>query len=119
MLAIEKLRAICQQMREYRLERHPRPRARDFFDIHELVTNAGVRFGTAENLSLARAIFGAKQVPLALIAAIGDHREFHRPDWPAVEASAGAGLRTFDFYFDFVVAETGALESLWIEKPPV
>jgi hypothetical protein len=119
MLAIEKLRAICQQMPEYPLERHPHPRARDFFDIHELVANAGVRFGSAENLALTTAIFAAKQVPVYLIPSIQDYREFHRPDWDAVRSSAGAAIRSFDFYFDFVVAESGVLEPLWIEEPPI
>lgn len=118
MLAIEKLRAICQQMPEYRLARHAHPRARDFFDIHELVTNAGVRFGAVENLPVTRAMFAAKKVPLTLIPRIREHREFHRPDWPAVEASVGVRPRTFDYYFDFVVAEADALESLWVEQPP-
>ncbi len=119
MLAIEKLRAICQQMPEYRLERHPHPRARDFFDIHELVTNAGVRLGADDNLPLTQAVFGAKQVPLALIPRIKDHREFHRPDWPAVESSVAVQPRPFDYYFDFVVGEADALKPLWIEEPPV
>jgi predicted nucleotidyltransferase component of viral defense system len=119
MIAVEKLRAICQQMPEYRPERHPHPRARDFFDIHELVENAGVRFSTVENLALTKAIFGAKNVPFELIPRIIQYREFHRPDWPAVEASVNMPLRSFDFYFEFVVAETKALKSLWIEDAPL
>ena len=34
MIAIEKLRAICQQMPEYALQRRPSARARDFYDIY-------------------------------------------------------------------------------------
>ena len=34
MLAVEKLRAICQQMPEYTRRVNPRARARDFYDIH-------------------------------------------------------------------------------------
>jgi Nucleotidyl transferase AbiEii toxin, Type IV TA system len=39
MIAIEKLRAICQQMPEYVLRKHSVPRARDFYDIYETVSN--------------------------------------------------------------------------------
>ncbi len=88
MLATEKLRAICQQMSEYKRRRHPTPRARDFFDIHELVLKAGVRFGAAEQLELTRRVFAAKDVPLLLISYVSNQREFHRPDWPAVQASS-------------------------------
>ena len=42
MIAAEKLRAICQQMPEYPQRRHPAPRPRDFYDIHAIVTVAGV-----------------------------------------------------------------------------
>ncbi len=57
MIVIEKLRAICQQMPEYRPRRHPRPRARDFYDIHAVIMNAGVRLADPENMELARQIF--------------------------------------------------------------
>jgi hypothetical protein len=96
MIAVEKLRAICQQMPEYTLRRRPQPRARDFFDIHELIVNANVCFGSPENLALAERIFAAKRVPLELIPRIAAQREFHRPDWPAVQASVPAQLKTFD-----------------------
>lgn len=115
MIVIEKLRAICQQMPEYTRRRHPQPRARDFYDIHAVVTNAGVRLVDAENIELARQIFSVKDVPLSLIGRISEHREFHRPDWPAVIASVARPLEEFDFYFDFVVTEISALHSLWIE----
>src|SRR6266704_4408477 len=43
MIAAEKLRALCQQMPEYKQRRNPAPRPRDFYDIHAVVTHAGVR----------------------------------------------------------------------------
>ena len=80
MIAIEKLRAICQQMPEYSLGTHS-ARARDFYDIHRIVTNNEIDLTTTVNLALVRAIFGAKEVPLqALLNEISKHREFHRPD---------------------------------------
>jgi len=114
MITIEKLRAICQQMPDYRHLRHPGvPRARDFYDIHLLVETAKVDIAT--NLDLVRNVFAAKDVPLSLLAKIGEHREFHRPDWPAVITSAGHAVKDFDFYFEFVLAEVAKLKSLWVE----
>jgi hypothetical protein len=108
MIAIEKLRAICQQMPEYTLGTHS-ARARDFYDIHRIVTNNNIDLTTAANLALVRSIFAAKGVPAALLNEISKHREFHRPDWPAVEASISGEHDTFDSYFDFVVELAGKI----------
>jgi hypothetical protein len=62
---------------------------------------------------LALAIFAAKEVPLGLVANIAREREFHRTDWPSVEATVSERLRKFDYYFDAVVKETAKLKSLW------
>ncbi|MFN0169287.1 MAG: nucleotidyl transferase AbiEii/AbiGii toxin family protein [Bryobacteraceae bacterium] len=87
MIALEKVRAICQQMEEYTLSRTTRaPRARDFYDIHTVVTKTGFRFDSAESTELLKAIFAAKEVPLPLMGKISEQREFHRTDWPSVQA---------------------------------
>ncbi|MGA8409982.1 MAG: nucleotidyl transferase AbiEii/AbiGii toxin family protein [Candidatus Acidiferrales bacterium] len=113
MIAIEKLRAICQQMAEYPLRRYSTPRARDFYDIHSTVTARGVNLGTSESADLVRNIFAAKDVDLGLLPKIKEYREFHRQDWPAVELTVSGDLKPFDFYFDFVVAQTELLKALW------
>ena len=113
MIAIEKLRAVCQQMPEYTLNRNPSPRARDFFDIHLIVSKTGVKLTSVENLELARQIFAAKEVPTALLAKIEGFREFHRPDWESVRTSTTGTLQTFDYYFDFVVRLVASMKSLW------
>jgi len=113
MLAVEKLRAICQQMPEYKLIGNPRPRARDFYDIHLIGTQAGVELNSSGCLDLIPAIFIAKDVPLRLISQIPNQREFHRPDWPAVQASVLGKLDEFDYYFDFVVRQTSSLKIPW------
>ena len=114
MIAVEKLRAICQQMPAYTLRRHPQARARDFFDIHQLATKAGVRFADSENIVLLKRIFDAKRVPVELIRRIPYEREFHRHDWPSVEASVSGRLESFDYYFDFVVDQAKELEALGV-----
>jgi hypothetical protein len=113
MIAIEKLRAICQQMAEYPMRRHPAPRARDFYDIFATITGVGVILNSAENLELVRNIFSAKVVDLRLIPRIELHREFHRQDWPSVELTTSGALESFDYYFDFVVEQTKLLKTLW------
>lgn len=111
MMAFEKLRAICQQMPEYELRRNPRPRARDFYDIHAIVTAGGIDVTDAENVELVRNIFAAKSVPLSLIRNIKNARDYHAVDWPAVEQSVSGEIREFDFYFDFVVGLAERLEA--------
>ena len=116
MIAIEKTRAICQQMEEYApTGKTKRARARDFFDIHSIVTKTGFQFGAPENLALAKAIFSAKQVPFSLLGKVKDQREFHRADWPGVRNAVIEPLKEFDFYFDFVVREIEPLHALWME----
>jgi len=115
MLVIEKLRAICQQMPEYKQRRHRQPRARDFYDIHSLTVNAEVNLAHPTHADLVRSVFAAKEVPVRLLSTIADQREFHRPDWPAVQLSVGEQLQEFDFYFDFVIEQTALLKPLWVE----
>ena len=115
MIIVEKLRAICQQMPEYEPRVHSTARARDFYDIHLVMTSSNLRFTNPDCIELIPPIFQAKKVPLHLIAKISEQREFHRPDWPAVRASVPAKLEEFDFYFDFVVEQTLPLKSLWEE----
>lgn len=103
MLAVEKLRAICQQMPEYEHRRNPRPRARDFYDIHAIVTAGQIQVTEADNLELVRNIFAAKDVPLALIGNIKNTRDYHVVDWPAVQQEVSGDLEEFDFYFAFVI----------------
>jgi hypothetical protein len=69
MIAVEKLRALCQQMDQYEpTGRTKRPRARDFFDIYTIVTKTGFRFESPESRNLLEAIFAAKEVPIALLS---------------------------------------------------
>jgi hypothetical protein len=120
MIAIEKLRAICQQMPAYEQSRTQSARARDFFDIHLIVAATGTNLGSAENVALARHIFAAKEVPPQLLQSIAEQREFHRPDWDSVRMSTSQEqLKDFDFYFDFVLDQVLLLHTLWDEHPPL
>ncbi len=115
MLAIEKIRAICQQMPEYRARVAKTARARDFYDIHAIIEESKIDLADRGNLELAIQIFAAKEVPLELMGLTEKYREFHRQDWPSVEATVAEDLKPFDFYFDFVLGVVKKLESLWIK----
>jgi predicted nucleotidyltransferase component of viral defense system len=116
MIVIEKLRAICQQMPGYLLNPAKRGRARDFYDIHLLVTAKGIDLTTNENVKLLREIFQAKDVPLDLLGSIRDDHEIHRIDWPSVRDSVSPRLGEFDYYVDFVSGEVARiLEALRVE----
>jgi hypothetical protein len=120
MIAIEKLRAICQQMPQYPLNRTPCARARDFFDIHLIVSETDANLASADNKDLLGHIFGAKDVPLNLLQLIAEQREFHRPDWDSVRLSiAQDSLEEFDFYFDFVLGQVALLKAFGDVESPV
>jgi hypothetical protein len=109
MMVCEKLRAICQQMPEYgtvvKRKRLGSPRARDFLDIHTLVTERHLELSAVENQQLLRRIFHAKRVPMSLLKLIAKYRPFHSENFPAVKDTVkpGVKLEPFDFYFDFVL----------------
>ena len=115
MLVAEKLRAICQQMPEYGpVVKRSRPgsaRARDFLDIHTLITHFKLDMTAPKNLNLIRLVFEAKRVPLELIGKIEGFREFHTPDFKSVidTVKPGVLLQDFDFYFDFVLHQAAKL----------
>ena len=69
-------------------------------------------------MELVRHMFSVKDVPLSLLAEIREHREFHRPGWPAVELAVNGPMQTFDFYVDFVQEQAAKLQSLWIVDAP-
>ena len=115
MLAIEKIRAICQQMPEYPIRAAKTARARDFYDIYVIIEESKINLSDRENLELVRQIFAAKEVPVELMGLTEKYREFHQQDWPSVEATADQKLEPFDFYFDYVLSVLKKLESLWIK----
>jgi predicted nucleotidyltransferase component of viral defense system len=123
MIVCEKVRAICQQMPAYRklVRSHSaRPRARDFFDIHFLMTRSAVDLREAVARETLRRMFEAKRVPLALLGRISEEREYHRENFASVRATVAAThlVEGFDFYVDFLVERLRPLEACWIKEAP-
>lgn len=112
----EKLRAICQQMPEYRglVRKRLAGRARDFVDIHAVREAYLVNFENPAFRQLVARVFAAKRVPLGLLARLNEYRDDHRADFTAVQATvvAGVALEDFDFYVDYLVRACAALEPL-------
>jgi predicted nucleotidyltransferase component of viral defense system len=115
MVAIEKLRAICQQLPQYSLRGYSTPRARDFYDIYRIIDGCGIDLTSPQNLALISPIFAAKDVPLEFLHFIVDQRDFHRADWDAVVNSVNEKLRDYDYYFDFVVEITKQLQAAGVK----
>ena len=113
-IAAEKLRALCQQRPDYATSGRS-ARARDFYDIHAMVTQGPLDIAAPENTAVLRHVFAAKNVPLELLVRLDEDREFHRVDWDSVRDSvAREPINNFDFYFDFVLAEVMRLKTLGV-----
>jgi hypothetical protein len=110
MIVFEKLRAICQQLPDYKniLPSHsPRARARDFYDIELIMQQFQIDPDTPENKALIAHIFEAKRVPLSFIRQIRDHLSLHADDWNSVQDTVPPGetLQPFTYYTDYVLGK--------------
>jgi len=108
MLAIEKLRALCQQIAEYKEIIHTATRtsrARDFYDIYNLAESFSLDFSSTENIQLVKNIFEAKKVPLYFICKVKDEYDFHEGSWESVLQTVRQSeeMKPFDFYFKYVL----------------
>ena len=108
MLVLEKLRAICQQIPEYRkiVKSHPpSARARDFFDIYTITKQFPIDMNNQRTKDLLTAIFDIKKVPLDYLHQVSNHRDFHRRDFASLKDTvrSGVDLKDFDYYFDYVM----------------
>jgi len=118
MVVIEKLRAICQQMEEYRLivRTNRRPRAKDFFDIYTIVEGwkTPIDLYEPENVEMLKEVFNIKKVPLEFLGSIVNEREFHRDSFNNVKDTvSGLRIETYDYYFDYVLKLVEPLSYLW------
>ena len=118
MIVCEKLRAICQQMPEYgpvvKRNRPGASRARDFIDIHSLMSARKINLTARQNRELLSQVFAAKRVSLSLLRKVEQYREFHRTSYAAVvdTVKADVTLKGFDFYVNFVLELIKQLEPL-------
>lgn len=105
MILVEKIRALCQTMKEYKeivTSANPKKRARDLYDIwkiNESFSNLKI------DKELFQNIFAAKQVPMAFLNKLEDLREHNRSDWDVVKQTINTSedLKHYDFYFDYLL----------------
>lgn len=109
MILIEKLRALCQQMKEYPNRTKKTARAKDFYDIYVLDAHYGIAKKCAADPDpfklLVKNIFGIKSVPVELLYKLEDYRDYHEQDFQSVQNSVidSGGLKPFTFYFDYAI----------------
>jgi hypothetical protein len=100
LLAMEKLRAICQQHPDYRF-RSSKNRARDFYDIYTLCSQMDEGFIRRCRKHLP-AVFTAKDVPLSLLKSLWDvdFLSVQRSGFVQVADSTKGIVRDFDVYVE-------------------
>lgn len=106
MIVFEKLRSICQQMKEYKYRKTTATaRARDFFDIYTVLSNfTEINIVSDENLALMKNVFSAKDVPLKLLKYVKDYKDFHELDFSSLKDTikSDVSLKDYDYYFEYV-----------------
>ncbi len=118
LIALEKLRALCQQLEAYGLTKRT-PRPRDVYDVHAILTDGGVDLTNQDNRALMKEVFAAKGVHPRLLLSLQHEREFHRAGWPAVLDTVPADRnQSFDEYFDFTLRLIARLEALGVVNAP-
>ena len=107
MIICEKLRAICQQHPDYqpvvnRDGRGVSSRAKDFFDIHDLMSKFDVSLPGCEDL--INKIFAAKKVDVKLLSKLDDVKDLHQESHGLLEKTLPSDydLQSFEYYFAFV-----------------
>ena len=119
MIVCEKLRALCQQMPAYgpiiKRERPGSARARDFVDIYTLVSQLSLDIDSEKVQQILTDMFAIKKVPLSFLGHIAQFKDFHRQDFPAVQATmaVNADTQSFDFYFEYALGLIETLKPLW------
>jgi len=123
LIVAEKFRALCQQTQRYcdLLERSPRARAQDFFDIRLLIERHSIDVEADQFLDLARAVFDAKRVDGSLLKELEGTRELHRPDYVKLSqtVSPGVKLLSYDEYFDGTLSLAFKIHARWEVNPPL
>lgn len=99
LLVAEKIRAICQQHPDYPYG-SLKNRARDFYDVYQLVRKYRSPQFHLELKSELPKVFAAKQVDLALLRKIFDpgFLSFQASHFSSVETSVSGKTEPFDFY---------------------
>jgi hypothetical protein len=109
MIIYEKIRAICQQLKEYSdyVKTNRTPRARDFYDIHTIIKKRPETENdlySMNNLNILREMFKIKRVPLNFLNKINLDRDYHKDNFYSVKDTIFKKdeIKDFEYYFDYV-----------------
>lgn len=115
MIVIEKLRALCQSIPEYKeivSTARVKGRARDFYDIWNICNQYEVTITSESNQNLISEIFAAKRVPISFLDLLPQYKDLQRENWKSVEDTLISENKGFDFYFDYVMQMVNQIKSL-------
>jgi len=112
LIVFEKVRALAQKLPEYYTDvlqqtklraEDDRARARDFYDIYEIMENYPVNLETEDSKETLRHVFEAKRVPPEYLRRIRSMEEIHRQGYGAVSDTISNREKDkgFDFYFQY------------------
>jgi hypothetical protein len=90
-----------------------RPRPRDCYDIHTVMTGEAIDLATPEHVALLRDIFAIKQVPLRLLGQLDAYRDYHAVGFEAVRDTVAGEVKPFSAYADFVRDVIRTLQPFW------
>lgn len=113
LLILEKLRALCQQHPDYPYGKR-KNRARDYFDIDQLVRKHRSKELYEEMRRLLPDVFNAKDVSIDLLKKIFDSAftSFQASHFPSVEATVSGKVESFEYYLEqlrLLVSDLGHL----------
>ena len=115
MIVLEKLRALCQSIPEYKAiipSANIKGRARDFYDIWNICEQYPIDFISEENVILLHEIFNAKKVPINFLELLSQYKDLQKENWNSVEHTLSSENKGFDFYFDYTMALVGKIKNL-------
>ncbi len=115
MIVIEKLRALCQSIPEYKAvipSAKVKGRARDFYDIWNICSQYPIDFSLEENVVLLHEIFRAKKVPFEFLDLLPIYKDLQKENWNSVEDTLSTTNEGFDFYFDYTLALIEKIKNL-------
>lgn len=108
MIVFEKLRALCQSMKEYQYNKTNKdsPRAKDFYDIVLVNTQlAQIDLDNPDNILILKEVFASKDVPLSLLKNLEEKKSIHKVDFETVKQTVNGQVEIFEYYFDYVLDE--------------
>lgn len=112
MIVAEKIRAICQQMIDYKTiskSNKRKPRAKDYYDIYTIMDTVNIDMD--ELMDLIPLVFEAKRVPISYLSRLEEDKEFHETGFKSVidTISDKKSIKTYEEYFSFVNEKFGNL----------